>query len=424
MLLGWGGIFVRVRAKVPSMKRSTCQSGRSGRAALKCRERLVVPLRKERSGELSQAPVAGWANGAARVGEALVITFGQGKAARLVEVGLGSGELLEVSAGLDDGAIAGGGAGVEEVQEGGVIVGNENSAAVGSEAVGHGAGDKEVGRDGELIDAVLVAQQVGEAHGRIQVRAIDRIIAAEAGVKDSVVELVKSEAADGIGALAQDDGLGRERGIGGDTAVDDGLGEGEIARSDHHGQEGIGGGGIRAIGAEDRLRAGVGVRARGGEVAGSGVVTGGGVIGFEAVEERGGGAVDTVGEHRPTLENAVGNVHRENDEIDLAGQLAGGQGVEQRVQQMALEVAIAPIDIAAGPIDTEEVLSRDMTLFAVVVAQLEGVGAVLVDDDHNVEAAATGEAKAGGEEDEVGKEEQTPEGEPAPRQGEWGRHWK
>ena len=52
---------------------------------------------------------------------------------------------------------------------------------------------------------------------------------------------------------------------------------------------------------------------------------------------------------------------------------------------------VAPLDRAVGPAGhAEDVLGRHSPLFTIVVAELNRVGAVLVDDDDDVQAAAAG----------------------------------
>src|SRR5437867_8210848 len=77
-----------------------------------------------------------------RLEYALVVAFGQGEAARLVEVILRVGEFGGHRGRFGDRAIAAGGAGADKVQGGDLSIGPKNQAAVGSQTVGHSAGDE------------------------------------------------------------------------------------------------------------------------------------------------------------------------------------------------------------------------------------------------------------------------------------------
>ena len=68
------------------------------------------------------------------------------------------------------------------------------------------------------------------------------------------------------------------------------------------------------------------------------------------------------------------------------------------LREIGLEVAPAPLDRAARPAGhAQNVLRRHAPLLAVVIAELDGVGAVLVDDDDDVQTAAAGPERSGGE---------------------------
>ena len=61
---------------------------------------------------------------------------------------------------------------------------------------------------------------------------------------------------------------------------------------------------------------------------------------------------------------------------------------EQGVEDNGLEVGFLPGDLSSRPTCAQDVLRGDLPLLAVVIAQLNGVGAILVDDDNDIQAAA------------------------------------
>src|ERR1035441_3016117 len=75
--------------------------------------------------------------------------------------------------------------------------------------------------------------------------------------------------------------------------------------------------------------------------------------------------------------------------IDLVRQLSCRKHRKQGVENDRLEVGPEPLDVAPRPTRPQDILRRDLPLLAVVIAQLNGVGAVLIDDDDDVQTAAT-----------------------------------
>jgi hypothetical protein len=60
-----------------------------------------------------------------------------------------------------------------------------------------------------------------------------------------------------------------------------------------------------------------------------------------------------------------------------------------------LEVGIGPGRVATAPIDAENVFRRHLSAFAIVIADLDRIGAALVYDDNCVQAAASRENSRG-----------------------------
>ena len=78
------------------------------------------------------------------------------------------------------------------------------------------------------------------------------------------------------------------------------------------------------------------------------------------------------------------------DIINLVGERPAGQHMRERLLETGFEVSPAPLTVATRPVDPQNILRRYLPLLAIVVAQLNRVGTVRVDDHHDVQAAASG----------------------------------
>src|ERR1043166_3432073 len=70
------------------------------------------------------------------IGHALIVTFGQAEAARLVKIVLRRAKLLQIGAGLDHSAVGADRAGDEKEKDGGLLSIFEDGSAIRSEVVG------------------------------------------------------------------------------------------------------------------------------------------------------------------------------------------------------------------------------------------------------------------------------------------------
>jgi len=228
----------------------------------------------------------------------------------------------------------------------------------------------------------LKTEKVGLAPQRVTVRALDGVRTTETGVENGVVKEPVADIATGIGSFGEENGLIRIESIGGDAAVNEAFGEGQGRGSDHGGEEGkAGSAGGPGIG-EDLFGGGVAVG--NGEVIGTGFV-------FKAIEQCRGGAVVA-----GAVGDAEGDIHGENDEVDLIGEGARGEKGKQGGEELCLKVISSPLDVSAGPGDTEEIFGRNLSALAIVIAEFAGIRTELIDDNDGIEAATTREG--GGDE--------------------------
>ena len=80
------------------------------------------------------------------------------------------------------------------------------------------------------------------------------------------------------------------------------------------------------------------------------------------------------------------DVHRENDEINLVGQLTRCDHRDQWGEEVGLKIGQRPRCVSAGPIYAQEIFRRDLAFLTVVISQLTRIGAVLIHDDDGVQA--------------------------------------
>jgi hypothetical protein len=103
-----------------------------------------------------------------------------------------------------------------------------------------------------------------------------------------------------------------------------------------------------------------------------------------AVEQRRGCAVDG-----GTKAGLKWDIHREDHIINLVGQLAGSQHVQQGGCQIGLKVITGPKGVAARPVDAQHIFRWHLSCLTVVITKLAGIGTVLINNDNCVQSTAT-----------------------------------
>ena len=73
---------------------------------------------------------------------------------------------------------------------------------------------------------------------------------------------------------------------------------------------------------------------------------------------------------------------------DLRSELPVLNRREQWIEEVCGEFSVTPLSIASAPIDPKEILWGNLPALRVIIAQGDGVGAVLVYHDKNIQPAA------------------------------------
>src|SRR5262249_33484868 len=82
----------------------------------------------------------------------------------------------------------------------------------------------------------------------------------------------------------------------------------------------------------------------------------------------------------------IWNIHREQNVLNLIRKTFGAQFCEQRSVKIALKFLWRPRDPSSIPAGhSKQILRWNISGFTIIVTELDGVGAVLVDNDYEVQ---------------------------------------
>jgi len=84
---------------------------------------------------------------------------------------------------------------------------------------------------------------------------------------------------------------------------------------------------------------------------------------LQAVEQSRGGAVDRI-----SGAGLEGDVHRQDDIVDLTGETARGEHFQQRGLEHRVEIIAGPGGVSASPGNAQDILRGDSSLFAIGIA--------------------------------------------------------